>query len=273
MPRAPGDALGVTWVGHSTFLVQAGGLNVLTDPMWSHRASPIPWAGPKRIVPPAVAMRALPPIDIVLLSHNHYDHLDVASVRALARQHPDAQWVTPLGLSDFVRRHGVRLVRELDWWAETSAGAAVIGCTPAQHFSARGLGDRAATLWCGWTVVAGGQRIYFAGDTAYHPEFRKIGETFGPFDVSLMPIGAYEPRWFMRSVHMNADEAVQAFRDVAGAHPAHARQVMVGGHWGTFRLTDEAVDEPPVRAREAWTAAGLPPDDLWVLAHGETRTF
>ena len=273
-PRAAAGALSVTWVGHSTFLVQLGALNVLTDPMWSARASPVPWAGPKRLVPPAVALDALPPIDIVLLSHNHYDHLDVPSVRSIARRHPDATWVTPLGLSDFVRRHGVRLARELDWWGETEVDGAAIGCTPAQHFSARGLGDRGATLWCGWTVAAGGRTLYFAGDTAYHPEFARIGKAFGPFDLSLLPIGAYEPRWFMRSVHMNADEAVQAHRDVGSAHPGHAgRRVMVGGHWGTFRLTDEAVGEPPVRAREAWTRAALPPDDLWVLAHGETRTF
>lgn len=273
-PRALPETLGITWVGHSTFLVQVGGLNVLTDPMWSARASPVSWAGPRRLVPPGVAMDQLPPVDLVLLSHNHYDHLDVPTVRALARRHPDAQWVTPLGLSDFVRRHGVRLARELDWWAATSIDGTVIGCTPAQHFSARGLGDRGATLWCGWTVARAGRSIYFAGDTAYHPEFSRIGSAFGPFDASLMPIGAYEPRWFMRSVHMNAEEAVHAYRDVSGAHRSHeGRRVMVGGHWGTFRLTDEAVDEPPGRAREAWAAAGLPPDDLWVLAHGQTRTL
>lgn len=247
---------------------------MLTDPMWSERASPFSWAGPRRLAPPGVAMGRLPPIDLVLLSHNHYDHLDVPSVRALARRHPEAQWVTPLGLSDFVRRHGVRLARELDWWETVSIDGSAIGCTPAQHFSARGLGDRSATLWCGWTVARAGRSVYFAGDTAYHPEFPRIGSLFGPFDVALMPIGAYEPRWFMRSVHMNAEEAVQAHRDVMGAHSAHAgRRVMVGGHWGTFRLTDEAVEEPPARAREAWAAAGLPPDDLWVLAHGETRTL
>ena len=273
-PRAAADAVSVTWVGHSTFLVQIGGLNVLTDPMWSERASPIPWAGPRRLVRAAVPIDALPPIDLVLLSHNHYDHLDVPTLRSLARRHPEALWLAPLGLSDFVRRHGVRLARELDWWERTTIGAAAVGCAPAQHFSARGLGDRGATLWCGWTVAAGGRTLYFAGDTAYHPDFGKIGAGFGPFDVALLPIGAYEPRWFMRTVHMNAEEAVQAFADLSGAHPTHdARRVMVGGHWGTFRLTDEAVEEPPVRAREAWTTAGLPPDDLWVLAHGETRAL
>jgi N-acyl-phosphatidylethanolamine-hydrolysing phospholipase D len=242
--------------------------------MWSARASPIPWAGPKRLARPGVPIDALPPIDLVLLSHNHYDHLDVPTVRSLASRHPGAQWVTPLGLSDFVRRHGVRVARELDWWEVTAVDSAVIGCTPAQHFSARGLGDRGDTLWCGWTVAVEGRKVYFAGDTAYHPEFGRIGAVFGPFDLALLPIGAYEPRWFMRSVHMNAEEAVQAFREVSAAQPGHAaRRVMVGGHWGTFRLTDEAVEEPPVRAREAWTAAGLPPDDLWVLAHGETRAF
>ena len=273
-PRALPGTVTVTWVGHSTFLIQIGALNILTDPMWSDRASPVQWAGPKRLVPPGVAMAALPPIDVVLLSHNHYDHLDVPSVRALSHGCPEAFWVTPLGLSDFVRRCGVRQARELDWWAESSIGDAVVGCTPAQHFSARGLGDRGATLWCGWTVAAGGRRVYFAGDSAYHPDFAKVASRFGPFDATLLPIGAYEPRWFMRSVHMNAEEAVRVFQDVSGAHPAYpGRRVMVGGHWGTFRLTDEAVEEPPVRAREAWKAASLPPDDLWVLAHGETRAL
>ena len=271
-PGIAAGSLGLTWVGHSTFLIQMGELNVLTDPMWSARASPLSWLGPRRLVAPGVAMDALPPIHIVLLSHNHYDHLDVPSVRALARLHPEACWMTPLGLAGFVERCGVRRVRQCDWWERTPIDSAEIGCTPAQHFSARGIGDRGATLWCGWTIAASGRSVFFAGDTAYHPDFARIAERFGPFDLALMPIGAYEPRWFMRSVHMNAEEAVHAFRDTVAAVPGHeGRQVMAGGHWGTFRLTDEAVEEPPLRAREAWLAAGLPPDDLWILAHGETR--
>ena len=274
-PHAGEGTLGVTWVGHSTFLLQVGALNVLTDPMWSERASPISWVGPRRLVPAAVAFDTLPPIDLVLLSHNHYDHLDVPTVRAIARAHPEAQWVTPMGLAEFVRRHGVRIARDFDWWDEARIGAAKLACMPAQHFSARGLGDRGDTLWCGWTLTAHDRRVYFAGDTAYHPDFARVAERFGPFDMALLPICAYEPRWFMRSVHMNAEEAVRAFGDLLAAHPhtPGRRRVMVGGHWGTFRLTDEPVQEPPEHARRAWDAAGLPPDDLWVLAHGETRTL
>jgi N-acyl-phosphatidylethanolamine-hydrolysing phospholipase D len=265
-PRAPVSRLTVTWVGHSSLLVQLGGMNILTDPMWSERASPTQFVGPRRWVPPAVAFDDLPPLDVVLQSHNHYDHLDDRTVRRLAGSHPEARWVVPLGLVPFVRKRGVRehAVTELDWWQEHTIGSLRIAATPAQHFSSRGLGDRGATLWCGFAVSAEqGRRIYFAGDTGYHPEFGAIGERYGSFDVALLPIGAYEPRWFMRYLHMNPEEAVEAFR-------ALDARVMVPIHWGTFKLTDEAMDEPPVRARSAWAAAGLPPDRYRQLAHGET---
>jgi N-acyl-phosphatidylethanolamine-hydrolysing phospholipase D len=272
-PRAPADALSVTWVGHSTLLLQVGGLNVLTDPVWSERASPLPRLGPRRLVAPGVPFEALPPIDLVLLSHNHYDHLDDRTVRRLAHAHPAAAWMVPLGLASFVRRRGGREVIELDWWQEARAGAATVTGTPAQHFSARGIGDRARTLWCGWVLAAGGRRVYFAGDTALHPEFGAIASRLGPFDAVLLPIGAYAPRWFMRRVHMNAEEAVRAYRELRGAHaeaPAR-RTVMVATHWGTFKLTDEPLDEPPERARAAWREQGLAAEDLWILAFGETR--
>lgn len=270
-PRAAVGELVVTWVGHATFLVQVGGLNLLTDPIWSERASPLPFAGPRRRMPPGIDFDALPPIDAVLLSHNHYDHLDDRTTRRLIARHPDARWLTPLGLARFVRRRGAGNVGELDWWQETRVGAATIACTPAQHFSARGLRDRNATLWCGWAVAAGSRRVFFAGDTGYHPEFTAIGHRYGPFDAALVPIGAYEPRWFMRPVHMNPEEAVRALRDLDAARPTARRAVMVAMHWGTFKLTDEALDEPPVRVARAWREAGLRADDLWVLAPGETR--
>lgn len=266
-PRAAAERLTLTWVGHSTFLIRIGGLHLLTDPVWSERVSPIPLLGPRRRVPPGVALEAPPPIDVVLLSHNHYDHLDVPTVRRLVRRHPQARWFVPLGLGEFLRRRGVRTVRELDWWEEARVGDAVLGCTPAQHFSARGLGDRNRALWCGWAVAAPAGRLFFAGDTGYHPEFARIDERFGPFHVALMPIGAYEPRWFMQPVHMNPEESVRAFRDLTRGRNA----VMVPMHWGTFRLTDEPLDEPPRRAARAWREAGLPFDDLWILAPGETR--
>lgn len=271
LPRAPANAIVATWIGHSTVLVQIGGRNVLTDPMWSDRASPVPWLGPRRWVPPGTPIETLPPIDLVLLSHNHYDHLDVRTVRALAARHPQAQWAVPLGLAPFVRRLGVRSARELDWWESADLDGIRVASTPAQHFSARGFTDQRRTLWCGWSARIDDRALYFAGDTGYHPEFRDIAEHFGPFDLVILPIGAYEPWWFMRRVHMNPDDAVAAYRDlVAGSGPAPAPAAL-GVHWGTFKLTDEPMDEPPALMRDRWRAGGLPADDLWILAHGETR--
>ena len=274
-PRASEDRVVITWVGHASFLLQIGGLNVLTDPVWSERASPVAFAGPRRWVPPGIALDALPPIDVVLISHNHYDHLDDATVRRLAANEPGARWMVPLGLAPFLRARGAQQVLELDWWQEKGVDGVVIGCTPAQHFSARGFGDRNRTLWCGWALASVARRVYFAGDTGYHPSFGAIADRFGPFQAALLPIGAYEPRWFMRPVHLNPEEAVQAFRDlVAARRPATGRPaVMVPMHWGTFKLTDEPMDEPPVRVARAWGAAGLALEDLWVLAHGESRTL
>jgi N-acyl-phosphatidylethanolamine-hydrolysing phospholipase D len=276
VPRAPEDLLTATWIGHSTVLVQLGGLSILTDPIWSERASPIRWLGPRRWVPPGALLESLPPLDIVLLSHNHYDHLDAPTVRRVARLHPDAHWMVPLGLVPLLRRLGVRKVTELGWWDEATVGEARIACTPARHFSARGVTDRMRTLWCGWTVRVADRALYFAGDTAYHPEFAAIGQRYGPFDIVLVPIGAYEPRWFMQRVHMDPEEAVRAYLDVSGesleedASPRSPR-IALGIHWGTFKLTDEPMDEPPRRTLAAWRAAGLPEEELWILKHGETR--
>ncbi|HEY9449044.1 MAG TPA: MBL fold metallo-hydrolase, partial [Gemmatimonadaceae bacterium] len=218
-PHAPRSVLGATWIGHSTVLIQLDGLNILTDPIWSERASPIPWIGPQRWVPPGAALESLPPIDLVLISHNHYDHLDARTVRRIARRHPQACWLVPLGLTPLLRRLGARHASELGWWDETTIGngerKATIACTPAQHFSARGLADRMRTLWCGWAVRTAQRSLFFAGDTGYHPEFNRIGERYGPFDIALLPIGAYDPRWFMRPVHMDPEEAVRAFLEIS----------------------------------------------------------
>jgi N-acyl-phosphatidylethanolamine-hydrolysing phospholipase D len=279
-PRARRDLITATWVGHSTVLLQVGGLNVLTDPVWSKRASPLWFVGPRRLTPPAVDFDALPPIDVVLQSHNHYDHLDSRTVRRIARRFPGATWYAPLGLPSTLRRWGVRNVVERDWWQTAehrrsgdAAEPATIGCAPAQHFSARGLRDRNRTLWCGWTIAAAGRRVLFAGDTGLHPEFPDIAERYGPFDLVLLPIGAYEPRWFMRRVHMNPEDALEAYRALRGPYADVPSPALLAVHWGTFRLTDEPADEPPARMRALWRAAGLPDDRLWVLAHGETRTL
>jgi N-acyl-phosphatidylethanolamine-hydrolysing phospholipase D len=270
-PRVDSADCRITWIGHSSFLVQIGGLNVLTDPVFAERASPVRFAGPRRLQPPGISFDALPPIDLVLQSHNHYDHFDSAAIRALARRSPSTVWCAPLGLAAPLRALGVRHVTECDWFdAAAPLPDARVACIPARHFSGRSLGDRNATLWSGWTLTVGAHRLYFAGDSAFHPDFAAIGEREGPFDAVLMPIGAYDPRWFMSAVHMDAEEAVTAFAAIHSAHPSN-RCVMIAMHWGTFVLTDEPVDEPPRRARAAWEKLGLDPAALWILAPGETR--
>lgn len=271
LPRAGPAECRITWVGHSTCVIQVGGLNVLTDPVWSDRASPVPWAGPRRVVAPPLPLEALPPLDLVLLSHNHYDHFDTPTVGALVAAHPGAHWAVPLRLGEVLREIGATAVTEFDWWETkrlvTPGGPAAVTGVPAQHFSGRTPFDRDASLWCGYALEAGARRVLFAGDTGLHPEFERIGETCGPFDAALIPIGAYEPRWFMRPVHMDPDEAVQAYADLTRCDGACA---FVPIHWGTFKLTDEALDEPPRRLRAAWRQRGLLDARLRVLRHGGT---
>ncbi len=271
-PRPQPSELTITWVGHSTFLVQMGGLNILLDPIWSERASPFQFAGPRRRVPPAVPFDSLPPIDVVVLSHDHYDHLDVDTVKRLVRRFPAIVWFAPLGVAAFLRARGARDVVECDWWSESPAVDLRFTCVPAQHFSGRRLDNRNATLWCGWSIASAAHTVLFAGDTALHPDFAAIAARCGPFDMAILPIGAYEPRWFMGPVHMNPEDCVIAAGQLRET-PNAGRLVVVGGHWGTFRLTDEPIDEPPARMRAVWRAAGFAPDDLWVMQHGETRVM
>jgi len=268
-PRAEGGYRSVTWVGHSTVLLQLGGLNALTDPIWSERASPFAWFGPRRLMTPAVDFDALPPIDVVLLSHNHYDHLDTATVRRIAARFPGAAWLCPMGLGHLLQTLGVRHAIERDWWQSVDTAAFSATCAPAQHFSSRGFGDRCDTLWCSWAMEADGVRIYFAGDTGLHPEFGTVGARLGPFDLVMLPIGAYEPRWFMRAVHLNPEDAIAAYRALADG--GVVRPPCLAVHWGTFRLTDEPVEEPPARFARRWREAGFPESANWTLAHGETR--
>ena len=270
-PRAAAARVSATWIGHSSVLLQVRGVNILTDPMFSQRAFPVQWMGPRRVMDPGLALHDLPPIDIVALSHNHYDHLDATSVRRIARANPDAAWIVPLGVGRYIGRWGPRSVVELDWWQERDLGFARVTGTPARHFSGRGPSDRNRSLWSGFGLEVGGHRTLFVGDRGYHPEFGEIGARCGPFDLVLMPIGAYQPRWFMSRVHMDPDEAVRAYGDVVAAHPAHTPPVMLALHWGTFRLTDEPMEEPPRRARECWRAAGRDESLLWIASFGETR--
>src|SRR5688572_506528 len=224
----------VTFIGHSTILIQTSTGNVLTDPMYSHRAGPLNLFGPRRVRPPAVLFEDLPPISLVLLSHNHYDHCDLRTLRRLARRF-DPLVVTPIGNGRLVRSAGIRRIEELDWWQSADAMGASVSLTPAYHFSARSLFDRNRALWGGFMLSLRDTRLFFAGDSAYGPFFQDIGRRFRPIDLALLPIGAYEPRWFMQSVHMNPDEAVQAHVDLAATRS-------IGIHFGTFQLTTEGID-------------------------------
>lgn len=269
-PRTVAGALSVTWIGHSTSMIQIDGSNVLTDPIWGERASPLSFAGPRRWVPPAVPFDELPPIDVVVLSHDHYDHLDESTVRAVVAAHPSATWCVPLGIARWLRARRVKRIFELDWWQKVRIRDLDVACTPARHFSGRRAFSRDDTLWASWCLTGSARRVYFGGDTAYHPEFRRIALTYGPFDVVLLPVGAYNPRWIMQMVHMDPDEAIQAWRDIAEALPSAEPPVFIPIHWGTFKLTDEPMDEPPRRLTMQWLRAQLPPGALRVLAHGET---
>ena len=271
IPRGDPEQLTITWVGHTSFLIQIAGLNVLTDPIWSQRASPVQFVGPRRWVPPAIEFDRLPPIDVVMISHDHYDHLDTNTISRLVERYPAVVWHVPLGLAEFLKRSGARDIIELDWWGENSVAALKLTCVPAQHFSGRTLGRRNQTLWCGWTLRAPERSVFFAGDTALHPEFATIGQRCGPFELAILPIGAYEPRWFMGAVHMNPDDCIKAITQLAGAQKGE-RLLMAAAHWGTFKLTDEPMDEPPALMRELWQAAGFDPTNLWIMRHGETRT-
>jgi N-acyl-phosphatidylethanolamine-hydrolysing phospholipase D len=270
-PHATAGDFAATWIGHSTVLLQIGGLNLITDPVFSSRAFPVQWLGPRRLMEPGLRLEALPPLDLILISHSHYDHLDRATVRRLAQLHPSASWIVPLGLGDYLRGWGAREIVELDWWQTAQVRGVGVTGTPARHFSARRLGDRNRSLWCGFAVAVGERRVWFAGDTAYHPEFGEIGARLGPFDLVMIPIGAYDPRWFMERVHVDPEEAVRTYQDVSGARATAPLPLMLGLHWGTFRLTDEPMDEPPRRAAARWREEGLPEGRLWLARFGETR--
>jgi L-ascorbate metabolism protein UlaG (beta-lactamase superfamily) len=274
----PPGAVAVTFIGHSTFLIRTASAVFITDPVFTTHAGPFGLLGPRRVRPPAIAPSALPPIGIVLLSHNHYDHLQPSSLRLFGRT---ASYVVPLGLARFIpspgrsrrvpaswasfveHQPGRRPHLELDWWQSGKIGDAEITCVPAQHFSARTPWDRNATLWCGYVVRIDGVTFYFAGDSGYSPQFADIGRRFPGIDVALLPIGAYEPRWFMTPAHMNPEEAVRVHRDLQP-------RVSIGMHFGTFQLTDEAIDDPLRALEKARTEGGVAPGDFRVLDFGES---
>jgi L-ascorbate metabolism protein UlaG (beta-lactamase superfamily) len=261
-PSLDGSTAVVTFVGHSTFLIQTPAGNILTDPMYSERAGPWNLLGPRRVRPPAVTLDDLPPVSIVLLSHGHYDHLDLQTLRALARRF-DPLVIAPLGHDAIVQSAGVRNVETLDWWDGSKRAPLAVTMTPAHHFTARTPFDRNRALWGGFVVGAGNRRIYFAGDTAYVPFFADIRERLGPIDLALLPIGAYEPRWFMRSVHMNPAEAVQAHLDLEAAQS-------IGMHFGTFQLTTEGIDDPVNALAGTLRERNVPASRFRAIGFGES---
>jgi len=239
VPRVPTDStvLRVTWVGHSTVLVQGAGWAVLTDPVWSERASPVSWAGPKRSRAPGVDIDSLPPLSAIVLSHNHYDHLDLATLRHLARSRQVPVFV-PLGVGALVREAGFQQVLEMDWWQEAPATDRLqVVFVPARHGSGRGIFDQGRTLWGGFALRTPQGRVLFLGDTGYGPHLREIGQRLGPFRAALIPIGAYVPRDVMREVHMDPWQAVRAATDVQ-------TRWWLPIHWGTFPLADDRIDQP-----------------------------
>jgi L-ascorbate metabolism protein UlaG (beta-lactamase superfamily) len=261
-PSLDGAAAAITFIGHSSFLIQTPSGHALTDPVYAVRAGPFGRLGPRRVRRPAVALDDLPHIATVLLSHNHYDHCDLVALRALeSRFHPRV--LTPLGNARLLRSAGIRRIEELDWWQDASTAPFPVTLTPAQHFSARGPFDRNRAMWGGFVLAAGGVRIFFAGDTGYAPHFRDVRARCGPIDLALLPIGAYEPRWFMQEMHMNPAEAVQAHRDLES-------RLSIAMHFGTFQLTTEGIDEPLHALGAARDAQGVPREAFRALEFGES---
>jgi N-acyl-phosphatidylethanolamine-hydrolysing phospholipase D len=257
------DALAATWLGHSTFLLQIGGRNYLTDPIFGANCSPFPLRRFERKSPLGIAVKDLPRIDGVLVSHDHYDHLDRDSLLSLD---PATKIFCPLGVGALARRWGLESVHELSWGECARDGDVRITCVPAQHGSGRGLFDRNCTLWCGWLTEHGGRKVVFLGDTGYASFFREFGRLAGPIDLALIPIGAYRPSWFMRPLHLNPVEAMQMHLDLCARRS-------IAMHWGTFSLADDPLDEPPRLLREAMAAAEIPEDAFRIPDLGETCVF
>jgi len=249
----------LTWIGHSSFLIQHQGLNILTDPIFGD-CQPIPVGRMRRSTPPGIRFADLPPIDHVLISHSHYDHLDLPTIRKLGN---GVRYWAPEGLSRWFRRRGITSCRELAWGqsAQLSEELAV-HCVPAQHGSARTLFDRNRTHWCGWVIKSTDRTAYFAGDTGYSPIFRELGEQFGGFDLAMIPIGAYNPRWLMHPVHLNPADAVQVHLDVRS-------RLSIACHWGTFRLADEPPEEPPALLAQELALAHVDPAKFLAIRPGD----
>lgn len=245
-------------------LLRLGTLHLITDPHLTGRASPFSFAGPRRHVPIPAPVGRLPRVDVALISHNHYDHLDDGSIRALLRANPALVCYVPLGLGPWLRRRGAQHVHELDWWQKHGHEELEIHCVPAQHWSARSLFDRNRTLWCGWMVKIRGLSFYFSGDTGYSPRLQEISHRLGAPDLAALPIGAYLPRWFMGPQHVDPPESVRLHRELRVRHS-------LAIHWGTFELADDSLDQPERELRQAMAASDLGPEDFWIIRQGESR--
>jgi N-acyl-phosphatidylethanolamine-hydrolysing phospholipase D len=271
--KQPGEGFQITWLGHATFLLQYKGLSILTDPIFTDRASPIPFAGPKRYVRHAMDYADLPEIDIVIISHNHYDHLDTETLEILAdkssRQTSPMRFYIPLGLVPLLSDSGVleQNIHEMDWWDTSENPRYKIHALPSQHWSARSTSDRRETLWASWGIEINQHTIWFAGDTGYNDvQFKQIGEYLGKVDVAFIPIGAYEPRWFMQQYHVNPREAIQIHEDVNS-------EFSLGMHWGTFPITAEMPLAPVIELREQRLKKGVTEQAFDIMAIGESRVL
>lgn len=260
--RVDGDEIVITFVNHSTVLIQTAGLNILTDPVWSNRVGPFPWLGAQRVRSPGLTIDQVPKLDLILISHDHYDHLDIPTVKTfLERDHP--RILCGLGVTRSLEIDGIKGAEALDWWDTIDVANGVSATfTPSRHFSGRGLYDQDSTLWGAFVVHTPSGPIYFGGDTGYGPHFREVREQFGPMAVALLPIGCYEPRWFMKTFHMSPFDAVEAHVDLE-AHYS------VGVHLGTFRLGDESIDRPGQDLLQALSEKGLPHSSFVVPGFGE----
>jgi L-ascorbate metabolism protein UlaG (beta-lactamase superfamily) len=249
------------WLGHACMLLRLDGQTILMDPALSDRVSPVSFAGPRRLLPPGATVATLPRIDVVLISHSHYDHLDKPSIRKLLARFPDASYLVPLGLATWMRNRGIKKVQELDWWDDTEIGGSRFSFVPAQHWTQRTIWDRNRSLWGGWVVQRGDFRFWFAGDTGYTTHLIEIGDRLGPFDLAAIPIGAYEPRWFMQAQHIDPQQAVRLHRELRSRHS-------IAIHWGAFELADDALDAPPDVLEEAMADQGVEAGSFAVMRTG-----
>ncbi len=254
----------IRWIGHSTLLLEYENIRILTDPVFSYRASPFSFLGPKRLAKPGIEITDLPKIDIILISHNHYDHLDIKSLKKINRIQKNIYYFVPLGLMNLLKKNGIKNVYELDWWESRKYKNISVTSTPAHHWSARSLFDRNKTLWCGWMVKIKNFRFYFMGDSGYSNDFKEIKKKLGSPNLSAIPIGSYAPREFMKYSHINPNEAIKIFNDLN-------TEKAIAIHWGTFKLSTEPLDEPPREIKKLLKLNKIDEERFLILKHGEVK--